>query len=239
MGIREDLEKLAGISDPTTRRLAFLALFSEEYRKRNGGRYPVLVGGMAVELYTQGHYSTRDVDLLCKDERAWEILQEWGFERLPAKRQFYSESLDIALEILGDRLVNEDPEAEARTKFVLFEGLGKGAPDRIRVIALEDLVLDRLNAAVLWKSPEDRLWAEIMLDLGLSSDALGFNLDYLKRKALRYLVWVTNPCSSSRKLVIWACSSLFREGRSSRGRNQALVHARVPRVKCPDHGVKR
>ena len=51
------------------------------------------------------------------------------------------------------------------------------------MIALEDLVLDRLNAAVHWKSPEDRLWAEIMLDLGLSSDALGFNLDYLKRKA--------------------------------------------------------
>jgi hypothetical protein len=111
--------------------------------------------------------------LLCKDERAWEILQEWGFERLPAKRQFYSESLDIALEILGDKYVNEDPDAEARTEFVLFEGLGEGAPDRIRVIALEDLVLDRLNAAVQWKSPEDRLWAEIMLDLGLSSDALG------------------------------------------------------------------
>jgi hypothetical protein len=183
MGIQEDLKKLAGIADPTTRRLAFLALFSEEYRRRNGGRYPVLVGGMAVELYTQGHYSTRDVDLLCKDERAWEILQEWGFERLPAKRQFYSENLDIALEILGDKLVNEDPDAEARTEFVLFEGLGEESPNRIRVIALEDLVLDRLNAALHWNSPEDRLWAEIMLELGLSSDSLNLNLDYLKRKA--------------------------------------------------------
>jgi len=183
MAVRKDLEKLAGIADPTTRRLAFLALFSEEYRLRNGGRYPVLVGGMAVELYTQGHYSTRDVDLLCKDERAWEILQEWGFERLPANRQFYNESLDIALEILGDRLVNEDPDAEARAEFVIFKGPGEGAPDRIRVIALEDLVLDRLKAAVHWKSPEGRLWAEIMLDLGLSSEALDFNLDYLRKKA--------------------------------------------------------
>lgn len=181
--IQKDLEKLAGIADSTTRRLAFLALFSEEYRLRNGGRYPVLVGGMAVELYTQGHYSTRDVVLLCKDERARDILQEWGFESLPAKRQFYSEALDIALEILGERLVNEDPDAEARTEFVVFEGLGEGAPDRIRVIALEDLVLDRLNAAVHWKSPEDRLWAEIMLDLGLSSEALDFNLNYLRKKA--------------------------------------------------------
>ena len=51
------------------------------------------------------------------------------------------------------------------------------------MIALEDLVLDRLNAAVHWKSPEDRLWAEIMLDLGLTSDALNFNLDYLRKKA--------------------------------------------------------
>ena len=78
---------------------------------------------------------------------------------------------------------NTASETEAGTEFVLFEGLGKGAPDRIRVIALEDLVLDRLNAAVHWKSPEDRLWAEIMLDLGLSSDALRFNLGYLKKKA--------------------------------------------------------
>jgi hypothetical protein len=79
--------------------------------------------------------------------------------------------------------VNEDPDAEARTEFVLFEGLGEESPNRIRVIALEDLVLDRLKAALHWNSPEDRLWAEIMLELGLSSDTLNFNLDYLKRKA--------------------------------------------------------
>jgi len=51
--MREDLKALVLIEDPVKRRATFIAILSKEIVRR-GGKAPIVVGGEAVELYTQG-----------------------------------------------------------------------------------------------------------------------------------------------------------------------------------------
>jgi hypothetical protein len=51
----KDLEKLLSVEDPVKRKALFIALFSREIVQR-GGKAPIIVGGEAVEIYTQGSH---------------------------------------------------------------------------------------------------------------------------------------------------------------------------------------
>lgn len=174
----EDLKRiLAPIENVTDRRVRFLGLFSEAYH-RETGRWPILVGGCAVEIYTQGGRATGDMDLLCDRSVAAGILRGWGFEQsTPGSRDIIHRDLDLYVETVGQGDVNEDREATER---VVFMTTGE---DRLRLalIALEDLILDRLSAAKHWESQDDRMWSAILIDLGRIHYHL--DLDYLRRKA--------------------------------------------------------
>jgi len=119
---------------------------------------PVLVGGAAVELYTGGAYTTGDIDLVGSMSRGVErSLREAGFER--HGRYWIHEVGQVFVEFPGSALA---PGEVA----VWIEAEGQ----RVRVIAAEDLLVDRLgaweywrssvdgvNAFLLWKAVEDRV----------------------------------------------------------------------------------
>jgi len=149
----------------TQRRLAFLVWL--EQRIRNvGGVSPFLVGGAAVEIYTQGGYSTGDIDLKCPEQPFASILVDVGFSR--RGRVWVHPDADLWVDRVG-----EAPEApyEIASNAVELRLLG----GRVRMISPEDLVLDRLRAAVHWKDEDGLLWAEAIVR---SSNFMGREFDW-------------------------------------------------------------
>lgn len=119
------------------------------------GIEPVVVGGQALEVYTFGNYATSDIDVVLSDrELAGEILEKVGFARKAVGcRHWFHEPLDLPIEIpdsilLGsmDKLTELDVEGY-----------------KVKVIGIEDLILDRLRAGVFWNSPSDMTWAKYLI----------------------------------------------------------------------------
>ena len=162
----ERLSRLRAISRPFERRRYLAALLTRALEPR--GIRPIVVGGNALEFYTLGGYATGDLDLIVGAvEPVALLLQRWGFER--AGRHWYSESLDLAVEIPGGSLAGD----LARLTVVEVEGLAA------YVIGVEDLVIDRLNAYVHWRSEEDGRWAQELLILHETT----VDWDYLTARA--------------------------------------------------------
>ena len=172
-------DEIAGIlsryADKTDRSSMFLGFFSEAYKKLSG-KYPVLVGGGAVEVYTRGGYVTGDLDLLCDASIACEILKEWGFSHVASSRTFFRPELDLYVELLGAQDVNGDPEATSRVETILV-----GDTMLFGIVSLEDLVVDRVLAYVHWGHRESALWAQIMIKGGLASEER-IDTEYIRRK---------------------------------------------------------
>jgi predicted nucleotidyltransferase len=139
------------------------------------GLKPVIVGGHAVELYTAGHYSTFDVDLVLSGRQtAGEILERLGFIKRPGERHWTHKELFIPIEIPDDTLAGSmDRVIEVATE----EGF------RVYVIGVEDLILDRAKAAVYWESLSDREWALLLMNAQWQE----IDFDYLLGEARKEL----------------------------------------------------
>ena len=163
---QELFERIKAVPAGWQRRLHFMGIMTEALAEE--GIRPIVVGGNAVEFYTLGGYATGDIDLVVSDRSVVDrFLASAGFER--EGRHWYSEELDLAVEIPGSTLAG-DPE---RVTEVEIDGRS------VYVIGIEDLIVDRLNALVHWKSERDGEWAEEMLVLHLRE----IDLSYLKDRA--------------------------------------------------------
>ncbi|MCZ6507291.1 MAG: UbiD family decarboxylase [Acidobacteria bacterium] len=147
------MASLADEQDSLKRRLVALGLLSRELEAAQ--IEPILVGGAALEFYTAGGYATKDVDLaLPLSPLVDEAFARLGFEK--EGRYWYREDLDLLFEAPAPAgLPGEDA---ARTE-IEVEGL------RVVVIGVEDLLLDRLRAAVHWDSTDDARWARRLATL--------------------------------------------------------------------------
>lgn len=73
------------------------------------GIKPIIVGGLAVEIYTRGQYTTQDIDLvLPRRDVANKILLQLGFTK--EGRHWFHPEIDISIEIPGDALEDADEE---------------------------------------------------------------------------------------------------------------------------------
>jgi len=135
------------------RRLAFLVWLERRIRDL-GGIPPFLVGGTAVEIYTQGGYSTGDIDLKCPEQPFAAILADVGFSK--RGRVWVHSDADLWVDRVGEAPEAPYEIASSAVELRLFDG-------RIRMISPEDLVLDRLRAAVHWKDEDGLLWAEAII----------------------------------------------------------------------------
>jgi hypothetical protein len=168
----KDIEKLVSIEDPVKRKALFMALFSREVAER-GGKQPTIVGGGAVEIYTQGSYTTGDIDIKSPLEITEAVLKEWSF--IKAGRTWLNKELDIYVDWLGSSL-EEGEEAEKRVNTIkITEEL------EIRVISIEDLVIDRLSAFKWWGDMDSLMWAKVLINVKRSIDSL--DEDYIRERA--------------------------------------------------------
>lgn len=117
---------------------------------------PIIVGGLAVEIYTRGEYTTSDIDFIFSQrEIIKNLLLQLGF--IEQGRHFFHEDLLISIEIPNDML--EDADYDKVIEIELENG------DSIYVIGIEDIILDRLRGCVHWKSPSDCEWGRRLLML--------------------------------------------------------------------------
>lgn len=141
-----ELERLRQIEDPLRRRLLVVGMLSEAHEGRAPA--PINVGGAALEFYTLASYTTGDVDLISPAfGELGRILAGWDFRRRGG--HWWRDGLGLAIETLAGPLAgNEGRTAQVRLEVV-----------SARVIGIEDLIVDRLNAYVHWRSQEDGAWA--------------------------------------------------------------------------------
>jgi len=144
----EEFQKLPQIENDFKRRLYFVGILTK-YLLLEGIR-PVVVGGHAVEFYTLGAYTTGDLDIVCPEQEEIEhLLPAWGFQKVG--RLWVNVEYDIELDIVSSSLKEA---VSSRISEISVADL------KVFLIGVEDLIIDRLNAAVFWKSEEDARWAE-------------------------------------------------------------------------------
>jgi hypothetical protein len=170
------------------------------------GLYPadvaqaVLVGGGAVELFTEGAYTTGDLDFVGSvPKMVRQRLRESGFVR--KGRHWIHEEQEVFLEFPSSELDEGESSQE-------LEVLGS----TVRVIGLEELIVDRLAAWQFWSSTIDGYNAWLLLDRR-GSDVDPTRLEKLARRrdamaALRSLLsFVAEHAAlvpSDREIEIWA-----------------------------------
>ena len=164
---RGELERLLeGAEETLRRRLTFVGLLTVAV-ERLGWPPPVVVGGNAVEFYTDGDYPTLDIDLVGASEPIAQVLGEWGFQR--EGRHWYDNRLNIVVEVPGSGLTRAQLERAASVRV---------AGVTAYVIGIEDLIVDRLAACVFWEHAESCEWAKT-----LYTGASDLDADYLRARA--------------------------------------------------------
>lgn len=164
--LKQRLSETAGIADLLDRRLAVLAVLTDALEPLVGK--PILVGGAAVEFYTLGGYATRDMDVLTPGLPAVDkAMQELGFTR--EGRYWVREDIQALIGMPAPPLAGD-------VHRVLNLSIGDS---QVHIIGVEDLVIDRLNACVHWKSAEDGRWAGKLL----AGNADSIDWEYLQERA--------------------------------------------------------
>jgi len=103
---------------------------------------PILVGGGAVELYTAGAFVTGDIDLIGDIQRIGDTLEEMGFVR--DGKHFVKGK--VFIEVVA-------PDTSMRSDEIALKG--KELDGIVRVVSIEDLIVDRLCACKWWRSATD------------------------------------------------------------------------------------
>lgn len=150
-----------------------MGILSKELEKR-GYKRPIIVGGLALELYTQGSYTTGDIDIKAPKKPLEEILKSWGFSK--NGRVWVNEELDLYIDWLGSSL-EEGKEAEQRLNTIIVS-----KDLEIDVISVEDLIIDRLNAVKWWNDKDGLVWVKLLLKVKkMLNERL--DIDYLNKRA--------------------------------------------------------
>lgn len=143
-------EVLQSAPDVATRHLYFCALLSHEL----GEPVPplIVVGGSAIELYSEGEYVSGDIDLVGDREKIESTLESWGFEH--REREWYSQDWKLAVDVVNDLSRMTGSRTRVRTLVTAF--------GPVRLAAVEDLIVKRLTSAKYWSIPSDREHAAIL-----------------------------------------------------------------------------
>ena len=155
--------------------LRILARASEAMRAQ-GYEPPVLVGGGAVELYSNSAITTGDFDLVIGRAEAFEqVLQSLGFVKpfnaTVGMRGWLHPDLKLAFEIVSGALLGG---MAARDRILLVDLDRDGIA---AVIAVEDMIADRMGQFASGSAPEMREQARRLLQLHSDVDR-----DYLDRR---------------------------------------------------------
>lgn len=160
----------SGTKEPHIAMLEFMAELTKRVQEINPVLKPVVVGGSAVWIYSDGDHLTKDIDLVVEDRQVVkDVLLELGFKQSESIRHWYHDDRDIVIEIPDDTLAGDMD----KVTIVPVKGID------VYIIGVEDLLIDRLCAAKHWGSDRDE-YQSIFL-LSFYEDEMDWA--YLKKRA--------------------------------------------------------
>lgn len=149
------------------KKIFFLAWLNEQIKATESAFFPILVGGSAVQLYTGGNYASFDMDIVLDNiSTVVGILEANGFSKI--EKQYYSKEYDLLVEFVGGSAPARINRLKYGEQFVL-------------VTSLEEIIIDRLNAAKWSNVPKDLEWVCVMIS---SNNIMKLDIDYLKKRAI-------------------------------------------------------
>ena len=170
----DELDKIENITSIIDRKLFFIGLLTRETEKK--GFRPIVVGGSAVEFYSEQIYTSLDIDLIGNRKVIGEILKsKFGFET--SGRHWINEQMGLFVEVPGSNLAGD----ENKLTRIDLKILSISIPLSVSVIGIEDLILDRMRACIYWKSETDCEQARFLLKAYKNR----IDLEYLKETAKR------------------------------------------------------
>ena len=170
INIQKVLEVIRNTESPLKKQLLTVALITKLLEK-TGRSAPVIIGGCALSYYSREIYFTADIDLAYADREALDaVLKKIGFKR--SGRYWVNEGLKVVIEAPASVLAAEDSPVEV---------VEMGEELRCRIIGIEDLMIDRLNACKHWKSEIDCEMVELLAKKYFNE----LDWSYLEEKATR------------------------------------------------------
>jgi len=171
--IQKLLRRAAKTRKKLEKQLYVAAAISASFEEK--GIHAVLVGGTVVEYYTAGGYTTGDIDMVLPplEKREFEkVMQELGFERFEDYRHWFHPKISIPVEFppgplqIGHLSVQEVNEID-------IEKI------KLKILKVEDILLDRLILAQEWKDLQAQAQSEMLMD----AHYVEIDWPYVHRKA--------------------------------------------------------
>jgi len=151
------IAKAIATKDKLERQIYVAAVISSAFEKK--GIQTVLVGGAVVEYYTAGEYTTADIDMILpplEKEEVETVMKELGFERFEDYRHWLHPDIPVPVEFppgplqVGHLLIQEVNEIEVEKI-------------KLKILKVEDILLDRLIMAQEWKDLQTQIQAEMLM----------------------------------------------------------------------------
>jgi hypothetical protein len=141
-----------------------------------GYRPPILVGGAAVEIYSQGTLNTGDFDLSCGRQDILEaVMQEHGFVRPTgagvATRGWIHPDLKLGFECVTDTLLDGMASRD------MVQDISFSPDGTVELLAPEDIIADRMGQYESGAAPEMLGQARALFTL-----CEGLDMHYMERR---------------------------------------------------------
>lgn len=162
----ERIIKAARIIDHLERQMSVAGIIATELAKK--GTHVVMVGGSAVELYTQANYMTRDIDFIAaRPDGIKEVMSELGFKN-DGGTWYLPDNPNIVVEFPAGPL---DGSWDKTLNISLPDG------NHVKVIGIEDIIIDRASAVKHWNDPEE--WTNYLI----TGNYARIDWEYLEQRA--------------------------------------------------------
>jgi hypothetical protein len=157
------ISKLRKEQNELRKKMLLLGYVSSQLERKKQSVF--LVGEQAVETYTAGQFPRGDIDVTTSDSTTIQkVLKSLGFVEIGMI--WLNKKLGVAFHIVG-YFAPEKP----RTIRV--------GPYEVRIVGVEELILDRLSAAKFWNIPADYEKANVLYD----NFKKQIDMDYLQESA--------------------------------------------------------
>lgn len=151
----KELKKISKLPK-TNQQIVLGALLSNRFKEENVDF--IIVGGAAVQFYTQATYTTKDLDVILRGDTTdiiERIMGRVGFKRTTTYRHFEHPLFRFVVEFppspieVGNRCITEVNTIQ--TNFGV-----------VKIISVEDIIMDRIIAGVEWKSERSLSQAKLL-----------------------------------------------------------------------------